>query len=113
MLDIEIESKRGILFVRLSGNLERTSVDKLNREVINLLKQVGIKNIVFNLKELQTIDKYGINALLNSLKICENNHGKSFICLSDTDNLFSSFRGLIKRFSLISDELAAVHLINS
>ena len=47
MLEIDMDSKYGILFVRLFGELTKKTRKKLNNEVWNLLVNVGIKNVIF------------------------------------------------------------------
>lgn len=112
MLNIDIEPTKGILFVRLSGKLNRKNITKLNREVISLLKTAGIKNIVFNINDLEYIDKYGKNAILNSFRICAHNKGQGFICINN--NKKDNFKLTnIKNTKVINDELTAVQLINS
>lgn len=110
MLKIDIESRRGILFVRLSGKLTKKNVSKLNSEVITLLKKAGIKNIVFNVSNLEYIDNYGKNILKNSFKICKNNKGEGFICLNQNQKLKLNN---LQNIKIINDELTAVNLINS
>ncbi len=112
MLDIDIEAVRGILFVRLNGVLDRQNTFKLNNEVTQLLKKIGIKNIVFNIDGLESIDKYGVKALRNSFKICQNNQGRSFLCTSKHETTLDKIKEL-KEVELVSDELAAANMINS
>ena len=64
LLNIDMEFKKGILFVRLKGVLNKKTIGKLHDEVTILVKDNGIRNIVFNISELISIDYYGINALL-------------------------------------------------
>ena len=113
MLEIDIRPVRGILFVRLKGVLDEKSIDKLNDEVIKFQKKVGIKNIVFNIKELENIDNHGKYALVNSFKICMKNKGQSFICIGDNEEISDKLMDVFSKIDFISDELAAVNLINS
>ncbi len=101
MLDIDIDSKMGILFVRLFGKLTKETRSKLNKEVITLINNVGIQNIVLNIQNLNYIDKSGIKTLEKCYKICE----KSFICVNPSQI------GLIKKLNYVTDEMTAVNLI--
>ena len=103
MLKIDIEPIKGILFVRLSGTLSKKTINKLGKEVINLQKKTGIKNIVLNIDQLDYIDNYGKNALTKSIKICKHNNGQAFICSNKNIN--------IKDTKIINDELTALNLI--
>ena len=112
MLKIDIEPIRGILFIRLSGKLNKKSIPKLKKEVVRLLKKVKIKNIVLNIKNLEYIDAYGRNAIIDSLRVCDFNKGKSKICLNEIQKKAINLDGF-KFFKMINDELKAFDLINS
>ena len=102
MLDIDIDSKMGILFVRMFGKLTKETRSKLNEEVIHLIHKVGIKNIVLNIQNLNYIDKYGMKTIEKCYKICE----KSFICLNENQIK------LINNLKYVTDEMTAFNLIS-
>lgn len=79
MLSSILEFRKGILFVRLEGILDKNTIFKLN-EVINLVKENDINNIVFNVEKLTLIDIKGINTLLYIYELCRNKNGKSLLC---------------------------------
>ncbi len=108
MLDIEIDSKVGILFVRLFGDLTKLTRKKFDRDVFLLIKQVGIKNIVINIQNLTNIDEIGIKTLKKCFYLCKNNNGKCFICVKNNNKLLNEFDAHV-----IFDELSATYLINS
>ena len=114
MLDIDMEFHRGILFVRLIGNLNERTTGKLNREVIDFIKINGIRNIVYNVSNLEQIDCYGINALLDSNDECKKNRGKAFLC--GLNNMLVKRRiensRLLNHMFETSDELSALNVIN-
>ena len=111
MLDIEIEPFRGILFIRLSGTLNRSNINQLNTEVNNLIREIEAKNIVFNINDLKSIDKYGQNAIINSLRICRHNHGKSLICIGNNKKIIPLIEKLITKTRIVKDELTALNFI--
>lgn len=113
MLNIDIRPYKGILFVRLDGKLNKDTKEKLNKEVITLQQTVGIKNIVFNIEDLKEIDSYGKDALKNSFNICQNNQGKSYICLGKNKNILNSIKEIFTTKNLITDELSIFDLINT
>ncbi|MBR3897902.1 MAG: STAS domain-containing protein [Bacilli bacterium] len=100
MLDIDIDSKCGILFVRLFGTLNKETSKKLNKEVTKLLDDVGINNIVINIQNLLSIDMYGMKSLKRCYKICKN----SLLCVNP--NQISKIEDL----KYVTDELSAVRL---
>ena len=102
-----MDSKYGILFVRLFGELTRITRKKLNNEVCKLLENVGIKNVVFNLENVYKMDDEGFKTLFKCYRVCTKNNGNSYICLSK-----NKFDYDLNSFNVVPDELAAVNLIN-
>ena len=52
MLSVGTEFRKGIFFVRLKGDLNKNTIYKLNEKVTNIVRENGIKNIVFNFEKL-------------------------------------------------------------
>lgn len=113
MLDINYEIRKGILFIRLGGVLNKNTVSKLQNEVTDMIKDNGIRNVVFNLKELESIDIKGINNLFYNYEICHNNKGKSLICGIDNSLVRHRINNtrLLKYMIETSDELSAFNII--
>lgn len=113
MLTVTTEFRKGILFVRLKGHLTKDTVNKLNKKVTRIVKENGIRNIVFNLSNLKSIDMKGINALLYNYELCKSNDGISLLC-GNNDKI----QGKLKRSRLINyiyeitDELSAIKILN-
>ena len=107
MLEIDMASKYPILFLRLFGKLTKRTRKKLNDEVGQLIINVGIKNIVFNLENVNKMDDFGFKTLSKCYNICDKNNGNTMICLSN-----NKFKYDLKPFNVISDELTAVNLIS-
>lgn len=113
MLNIITEFRKGILFVRLRGTLNKNTISKLNKKVTNIVKNNGIHNVVFNFSDLKSIDIKGINAIFYNYELCRKNKGKSFIC-GNNDNI----RLKIKKSRLVNyvyettDELNAMRILN-
>jgi len=80
MLDIDIECRKGIFFVRLNGILNNETVYKIKEEVLDIIQINGIKYIVFNFENLCYIDMSGIKALKKVYKSIKNNYGNTYIC---------------------------------
>ena len=64
MLEIDMDSKYGILFVRFFGEISKKTRKKLNKEVGEFIKNVGIRNVVFNLENVNYIDNDGFKTLV-------------------------------------------------
>ena len=113
MLNITTEFRNGIVFVRLRGILDKNTIHKLNKKVTNVIRDNGIRNVVFNFTNLKFIDIKGINTIFYNYELCKNNNGKSYLC-GNNDNI----RNKLKKSRLInymyetSDELTAMKLFN-
>ncbi len=113
MLTVGTEFRKGILFVRLRGHLNKDTIYKLNKKVTNLVKNNGIRNIVFNFTNLKSIDLKGINTIFYNYELCKNNKGRSLMC-GNNDHI----RNKIKKSRLVNyiyettDELSAIKILN-
>ena len=97
MLNVGTEFRKGILFVRLKGHLNKDTINKLNKRVTKVVKDNGIRNIVFNFANLKSIDIKGINTIFYNYELCKNNEGRSLMC-GNNENI----RGKLKRSRLIN-----------
>lgn len=113
MLDINIEFRKGIMFVRLIGELNKITVSKLNYEVTDLIKDNGIRNIVLNLEEIVNIDIKGINAILYNYELCKKNRGKILLCGLINERVREKIKNnrILKYIKESSNELSALELI--
>ena len=105
MLKVNLEFRKGVLFVRLNGNLNSSNVlDDINI----LVNDIGLKYIVFNLDKLNSIDLSSISWIMNYNNKLLNNNGKLLLCESDdiiSNHLFKNkipyIRNEIQAFNLI------------
>lgn len=80
MLNISYEFRKGILFIRLIGELNKNTSWKLKHEINDMIEDNGITNVVFNVSQLASIDEIGINCLLENFKVCKYNNGSALLC---------------------------------
>ncbi len=80
MLKIDSEYSKGILFVRIKGNLNRRTSFKLNNFLVPAILKHKIKYLVYNLYNLDNIDNIGLNALEKGSRAIKANQGLSLIC---------------------------------
>ncbi len=113
MLSVRTEFRKGILFVRLKGELTKVTINKLNKKVTDVVKDNGIRNIVFNVSNLKSIDVKGINAIFYNYELCKKNEGTSLIC-GNNDNIRKRLKKsrLINYIYEIPDELSAIKILN-
>lgn len=113
MLDIETEIFRGVMFVRIKGELSIKTISKWNEEVKNLIDDNGITNVVFNLSLLKNIDIVGINAIVKSYEICKLNKGIVYLCHLSKNLKDKLKNNLLKNISEINNESDAISIINA
>lgn len=109
MLEISMEFRKGILFVRLYGILNGDTCYKLKENLTDLIKDNGIKYVLINLSNIHYVDKYGIYSILDNYKNIVHNQGKLMIC--GINNLFKNNIILDDLYQL-SDELKAFNMVN-
>ena len=73
MLDVDMVSRCGILFVRLFGTLNKDTSKEFNKKVTKILHDVGVNNIVINIQNL-SFDAYGLNQIKKCYKMCRDSH---------------------------------------
>lgn len=103
MLKINLEYRKGILFVRLKGNLNANTAPRFEEYTIPIIKDYGIKYMVYNLDELVSIDNVGEDALLTGGKCVKTNDGKVLLINNRVNTQL--------KFDKISNELVALDLL--
>lgn len=78
MLDINMEYRKGILFIRFIGKLTKDTLNQVF-DVDEVLNK-GISCVVFNLEELSDIDERGLDTLWEEYQIVKGNGGVAFLC---------------------------------
>lgn len=80
MLDINMEFRKGILFVRLNGILNNNTSKQLTKEIDNLIKEKGVKYFTFNLGGLEEITYEGIDTIKKNYQQIISFDGKLVLC---------------------------------
>lgn len=106
MLDINYEFRKGILFVRLCGELTKDTSYQLQTEITDMIQDNGITNVVFNISQLIFIDEVGMNDLHYNLELCQKNHGNVLFC-QPNKHIEESLLLRLSDSMFIDDELSA------
>lgn len=97
MLKTNMEFSKGILFIRLKGDL--------NKNTIKGIIDRDFKYIVLNINDMYSIDSYSINYINKLYKKLEDTSGKMIIC-----DKFNISRRLLKDIPKIDEEYDAFKL---
>lgn len=92
-----MEFSRGILFIRLKGDL--------NKNTIKGLIDRNFKYIVLNINNMYSIDSYSINYLNNAYRNLKSENGKIIIC-----DKFNITQKLLSDIPKINEEYDAYKL---
>ena len=101
MVDLNIEFTRGVLFVRLAGILNEISSMDVEEKVFEIIKDGGIRFVVFNVKNLEMSDS--VKLFDKCQKLLEENDGRMLIC-GDEMSAYD--------LEYVSDELSALKLLS-
>lgn len=108
MLKINMEYRKGILFVRLMGRLNKDTSYKLEDFLIKTITKHGIKYLVYNLDNLYSIDQKGIKTLQKGIKAVEKNNGSVMVCSTSPTLDIKDLN-----VAYINSELSALNLLNA
>lgn len=113
MLDINFEFRRGVLFIRLRGVLVKNTIKEFDSCVTTLIRDNGIRNVVFNVSDLTKIDLKGISRLFYNYELCKRNRGVSLLCCVDNYSIHEKIKStrLFKYMVDVNDELSAFNFI--
>lgn len=100
MLKINTEFRKGIMFIRIKGNLNKNNITTITCE--------DFKYIVFNFDNLLSIDSYSINYIINYNNKIKNNKGKLIICESNNNIINNLFKDIIP---IIDNEIKAFNIL--
>lgn len=78
MIDIDIRFIKGVLVVTLEGKLNKKNVSSIKNNLISIIKNGGIKNLMFNLNEC--ILEEDIDMFDECDKLIKDNNGKMYVC---------------------------------
>jgi anti-anti-sigma factor len=110
MLKIDMEFKRGVLFVRLEGSFNKENIEKFNNDVIPVILKHGLKFVVVNLDKVNTLDINGIESLMELNEIVSKYDGKTTLCSLTNKKVQKSLRESTysDMFYETSNELTAI-----
>lgn len=101
MLKVNTEFRKGIMFVRIKGNL--------NKDNINiLLDYEDFKYVVFNLDNLLSIDSDAINYIIDYNSKIKKDNGKLIICEKNSNLANNLFKNIIP---VIDNEIKAFNIL--
>lgn len=112
-IEINLEYMYGMLFIRLSGVLDKKTFLELNDCLDKMIYDKGLKNFVLNLSNLEYIDEVAIQGIINRYFDIVLNDGKLVICgYNDQFKINNKTKYIFDSIEHTSNELKALKIIN-
>lgn len=112
MLSVDVEYKKGVLFLRLIGKLSSDTKQELDK-VLELVPKVGFKYVMINFEKLYSIDDDGIKTIAKSCEKLINSDGKILVCgYNNLIRLKIESSNIVQYALETKNELGAFKLIN-
>lgn len=112
-MELEIERIGVNLIVRIDGNLDLHTVDTLRTRIEErMTREVGIQNIILNLKRVDFIDSSGLGFIIGRYKQMSNHGGKlKIINVNDSIKQVFKLSGVLNIVDVFTDEQEALQAV--
>ena len=112
MLNIKMDFKKGVFFIRLEGDLNNKTIRLFETIVFPIVLRQGFKKVVINFDKLLTIDKKGVNLLIKLNSYLSKNYGRLSLCnLTNVDVRNIIDNEYKDEFNITDNELSALEAI--
>jgi stage II sporulation protein AA (anti-sigma F factor antagonist) len=108
-LEIDLTTKDNVLIIRLVGELDHHTAEKLRQQVEQIIEQEGVRHILLSLAELTFMDSSGLGVILGRYKQITQLGGKMIIC-SISPSIYRLFElsGMFKILQIVDSEEQAL-----
>ena len=111
-MNLSIETKDKVLFVKLSGELDHHSAEEVRVKIDDRIERDNIKKVIMDFKEVTFMDSSGIGVVIGRLKKVKNRDGK--VCITNinkrVDKVFtlSGLYKIITVYNNVNEALANI-----
>ena len=108
-----MEYRKGIVFLRLKGNLTKRTSYKLEDYVNEIVLDQGLNNFVLNLNDLKDTDLKGVSTIYYTFDLIKKHKGEIFICLKNNEHLKNILKKqkVLNYIDIIENEIEAFKLV--
>jgi stage II sporulation protein AA (anti-sigma F factor antagonist) len=111
-LYIHLEAKQNVLCIRVEGELDHHTAEKLRKEVAQSLEQYEIKHMILNLGELSFMDSSGLGVILGRYNYINSLGGQMVVCaISPAVKRLFEMSGIFKIIRLEENEKTALETL--
>lgn len=108
-LSIDLEIFQEVLCIRLRGELDHHTAEKLRADTTMAIEKHGIRHIILNLEKLSFMDSSGLGVILGRYKQIQAMHGEMVVCaISPAVKRLFDMSGLFKIISQEPNEAFAL-----
>ncbi|PLR76377.1 anti-sigma F factor antagonist [Bacillus sp. V3-13] len=108
-LNINMEVKRDVLCLRLSGELDHHTAEELRTQATKAIAEFDIRHIILNLEQLSFMDSSGLGVILGRYKQIKQVDGEMVVCaISPAVQRLFDMSGLFKIIRLEPSEQFAL-----
>lgn len=111
-LSVNFETKQQVLLVRLSGELDHHTAEKLKEQWKDVIERQNIKHVILNLEFLSFMDSSGLGVILGRYKEVKQLGGEMVVCsISPAVKRLFDMSGLFKIIRLEESEEYALETL--
>jgi stage II sporulation protein AA (anti-sigma F factor antagonist) len=108
-LEVELTAKEQVLIIRLVGELDHHTAEKLRHQVEEKIESNGIRHILLNLEDLSFMDSSGLGVILGRYKQITQLGGKMIVCaISPSIYRLFELSGMFKILQVVDSEEQAL-----
>lgn len=108
-LRVELEHYRNVLIVRLHGELDHHTADKVRFQMEDAIMRGDSSDVILSLKGLEFMDSSGLGVILGRYKLLKNKGGKMVVCdVSPALHRLFELSGLFKIMPIYDNERMAL-----
>lgn len=110
-LKLNFEFRKGLLFIRLEGILNKENSKELASYLDNFIHEKGVRYFVINLESLDYLDKEGLEIIQEKYQDMVLHDGKLVICGYKNEYIKEMIEDKMKGVYKVRDELKAFQVI--
>lgn len=108
-LQIDLEHHRNVLIVRLQGELDHHTADRVRSKMEEALLREGVRHVILSLRDLQFMDSSGLGVILGRYKQIRAKGGKMAVCdVNSAVHRLFELSGLFKIIDIHDNERSAI-----
>lgn len=108
-LQVDIEHYRNVVIVRLAGELDHHTADKVRLSMEEAIMRANCDHVILSLKDLSFMDSSGLGVILGRYKLLRSRGGQLAVCAVN-QSVYRLFElsGLFKIISIHENERMAL-----